>query len=102
MSDIPIRLDSDFQNSVSSAAEIGITHDSRYPSITHDYMDHKVVSLIVDSDSQRVFGNSLDERAHSLDSFEALMLDGDVVEDHTKVPMPLLFRPMLKYKLLRG
>lgn len=43
------------------------------PSLTHYYMGHEVVSLFDDCDSNRVFGNSLDERAYLLDSFEALL-----------------------------
>lgn len=88
MNDNSICIINDSESSISFTAGIRVASDSRSPSLTHDYTSHKVVSLTDDYDPERISRNSLDERASSLDYFEALFLDEDGEDDHTKVPMP--------------
>lgn len=66
----------------------------------HDYMGPKFMSLTDDFDSERVPGNSLDERASSLDSYVTLSLNEGGGEGHTTAHMPLLLCLLQKYKML--
>lgn len=86
MSDIS--LDNDFESNISIAAEMRVAPNWPSFSLICDYMDHQVASLTDDSDSDKVFGNFLDERVSLLDYFEALLLDDSGKKDYTKVPMP--------------
>lgn len=88
MSDIPIHILSDSESEVSSAAGIGVSPDSPALSLAHDRMGPEILSLINDSNSEKVYEDSLNEKASFLDSFEAILLDDDVEEGHPAAHMP--------------
>lgn len=89
MSDSVIRIVSDYESDISSAVGTWVSPYSYSHPISHDRVGHKVVSLTSDFDSERVSGNSLDEKASSLDSFAALLSDDDAEEGHDVVLIPL-------------
>lgn len=63
---------------------MGVSLDSHSLPIVLDFRGHKVVSLTYDSYSNKVYGNSLDGMASSLDSFKALLLDDVGEKDHAE------------------
>lgn len=85
MSDSVIHIVSDYESDVYSTIGTGVSHYSYSPPISHDRVSHKVVSLTSDFDSERVFGNSLDEKASSLDSFASQLSDDEAEEGHDVV-----------------
>lgn len=88
MNDSHIHIVSDYECDTSYIARMGTSHNSN-PSLIACYrIGHKVISLIDDSISERVYGNFLDEINSSIDYFAALLLDVDVDEGHTSVLMP--------------
>lgn len=85
MNGSPICLDSDFGSDFSFLVGMGVSDDSQSPLLTHDYMGHKVISLKYDFDSVKVYRNSFNEKAYSLESFEALLSNDGGEEDHIEV-----------------
>ena len=70
MSDIPICLDNDHESDISFTTKMGVSPDSQSPPLSHDHIGHKFVSLTNDFVPERVSGNSFNEIAFSLNSFE--------------------------------
>lgn len=82
----------------------GVYLDSQSSHLSHDHLGHEVISLTDDSYSKRVFENSFDERASSLESFKALLLDDSDEGDHTDVDMTphvLFYGEIQASKLMR-
>lgn len=75
MNDITVNLESDFKsNVISSATIMGASLDPHLPSLARERLNCEVKSLTDDSNSERVFLSSFNERAFS---FEALLSHDD-------------------------
>lgn len=81
---------------------MGVSPDSHLQSLTCDRLGQETISPSDDSNSKRVYGNSLDEGASSFDNFETLLSDDNKEGNYTEVPMPSAFWSRRKYKLTNG
>lgn len=82
----------------------GVYLDSQSSHLAHDHLGHEVISLTDDSYSKRVFENSFNERASSLESFKALLSDDTGEGGHTDVhmtPRVLFYGEIQASKLMR-
>lgn len=84
-----ICIANDYASDVSSVARMGVSHSSNPSHFVYDHVGSKVISLNNDSDSERLLGDSRDERSSSRNSsFNALLSNDDFEEGHTVVSMP--------------
>lgn len=67
MSDSTINQVSDSESETLSASRIGTSPDSHIPPLDYDCMEPEVIPLSKDLDSERVYRNSLEERASTSD-----------------------------------
>lgn len=67
---------------------MGISHDSHLHPHKNNNLGPEIIPLSNDSDSQKVYGNSLEEETSSLGSLDALILNIGVGISRTKVPIP--------------
>lgn len=68
-----VDLVSDSEVETSFSSIIGISPDSHLPLISSNHLELEIVHLFDDSDSQRVYGKSLDEGTFSFGSLEAFI-----------------------------
>lgn len=73
MSDITVNLVSDSGSETCYASRMRISLNSHLPPLDHDHLKQKVISLSEDSDSERVYGDSLQEKVSSSGSLESLL-----------------------------
>lgn len=78
----PIHIARDFKSDASSVTSIGVSPNIDSSLLAHDRLVHDVISLIEDSDSERVSKNSYDEKASSrillMLSYQMMALKRDV------------------------
>ncbi|CAI8593562.1 unnamed protein product [Vicia faba] len=79
MSDSFISLLSDYESDKSLVVRTRVSSSSNPSPFIYDCMSHKVISIIDDSDAERLYMGSSDEGASSRDSsFNALFFDDNV------------------------
>lgn len=79
---------SDFESDIYFSLRMGISPNSHIPHIDHNHLERYIISSSDNSDSEIVYGNSMEEGAFFSDSLESIL---SIVKREMKrvgVPMP--------------